>query len=589
MEYTYDLCNIVMEINNSCEMISRTVRMMTYTETSKGSEVYTSSQVTYLLNGLVTNVTMPYDGDAPSERKFKYYNYDAAGRLIDEVVIHGAGKPLSKSYEYDLRGNRVKMEEGENDSLIQDVESYQYDLNNRLTEVDAQVYDFNTSNAGVLSEQYSDRYYYDNNGNMTARQTTQTVSGTSSQSSNMDLSGHGADSGLEIYRYDAFNRLSGYYTGETKASYTYNANNLRASKTVNNTKTDFVWNGQNLAVESTDSGVNTYTYDMTGIHMANQNGTVMSYIKDSHGSVIRTADAAGNAMQEAEGRADYDAFGNVYTGSRNTPFGYSGEYVDSESGNIYLRNRYYSSSTGRFITEDPAQDGLNWYVYAGNNPVSFVDPWGLAITCNEDNAETIISLLKEISGNSLRFEYKNGQINITKTYDTKHHVGQTLISDLIDSSEIVNVNIGEVEIANDDGTTSMSSWVMYNATDSEPIQVYIDPDNVFGHGEKGTYVQQPDGAIIEEDIPDFVHFGHELIHAWRDINGLFVYSWDEVGLIPYDAPQLWREEELQTMGINYTVDGVAVRNYSTYNGIISENGLRLENGLNTRVSYYYAY
>ena len=104
----------------------------------------------------------------------------------------------------------------------------------------------------------------------------------------------------------------------------------------------------------------------------------MSYIKDSHGSVIRTADAAGNAMQEAEDRADYDAFGNSYQGSRNTPFGYCGEYVDSESGNVYLRNRYYNSSTGRFITEDLAQDGLNWYVYAGNNPVSFVDPSGLS-------------------------------------------------------------------------------------------------------------------------------------------------------------------------------------------------------------------
>ena len=102
----------------------------------------------------------------------------------------------------------------------------------------------------------------------------------------------------------------------------------------------------------------------------------MSYIKDSHGSVIRTADASGNAMQEAEYRADYDAFGNSYQGSRNTPFGYCGEYVDSESGNVYLRNRYYNRSTGRFITEDPAQDGLNWYVYAGNNPVSFVDPLG---------------------------------------------------------------------------------------------------------------------------------------------------------------------------------------------------------------------
>lgn len=135
----------------------------------------------------------------------------------------------------------------------------------------------------------------------------------------------------------------------------------------------------------------------------------------------------------------------------------------------------------------------------------------------------------------------------------------------------------------------MTSWCMYNATVTDPIQIYIDPNDTLGLGTRGTYVQQSDGTVVEEDIPNYIHFGHELIHAWRDINGLFVNSWDEVGFIPYDNPRIWREEELQTMGINYTVGDVAVRNYATYNGIISENGLRLENGLNTRVSYYYAY
>ena len=31
--------------------------------------------------------------------------------------------------------------------------------------------------------------------------------------------------------------------------------------------------------------------------------------------------------------------------------------------------------------------------------------------------------------------------------------------------------------------------------------------------------------------------------------------------------------------------GNLMRNYSSYEGIISENGLRIENGLNLRVSY----
>ena len=46
------------------------------------------------------------------------------------------------------------------------------------------------------------------------------------------------------------------------------------------------------------------------------------------------------------------------------------------SGLIYLRNRYYDPSIGRFITEDPAKAGLNWYVYANNNPIMYIDPLG---------------------------------------------------------------------------------------------------------------------------------------------------------------------------------------------------------------------
>ena len=66
----------------------------------------------------------------------------------------------------------------------------------------------------------------------------------------------------------------------------------------------------------------------------------------------------------------YDAFGNQTseTGDSN-PFRYAGEYWDSESGLIYLRARYYAPTTGRFTSEDPARDGLNWYVYCGGNPV----------------------------------------------------------------------------------------------------------------------------------------------------------------------------------------------------------------------------
>ena len=63
-----------------------------------------------------------------------------------------------------------------------------------------------------------------------------------------------------------------------------------------------------------------------------------------------------------------------------SPFGYAGEYLDKENGEIYLRARYYSSECGRFVTEDPSKYGTNWYSYCDNNPVTMVDRTGLRPT-----------------------------------------------------------------------------------------------------------------------------------------------------------------------------------------------------------------
>ena len=76
---------------------------------------------------------------------------------------------------------------------------------------------------------------------------------------------------------------------------------------------------------------------------------------------------------------DYDAYGAEKNAlpSDDNPFRYTGEYTDSETGLVYLRNRMYDPETGRFISEDPIRDGLNWYAYCEGNPVNFIDPWGL--------------------------------------------------------------------------------------------------------------------------------------------------------------------------------------------------------------------
>ena len=81
----------------------------------------------------------------------------------------------------------------------------------------------------------------------------------------------------------------------------------------------------------------------------------------------------------------YIAFGNEReVTSQNpatdtNPFRYCGEYYDLETDSYYLRARYYNPVTSRMLSEDPIRDGLNWYIYAGNNPLFYVDPFGLAM------------------------------------------------------------------------------------------------------------------------------------------------------------------------------------------------------------------
>ncbi|WP_346730586.1 toxin C-terminal domain-containing protein [Caballeronia sp. dw_19] len=62
-------------------------------------------------------------------------------------------------------------------------------------------------------------------------------------------------------------------------------------------------------------------------------------------------------------------------------------------GLYYYKAQMYSPTLGRFLQTDPVgyADDLNWYAYAGNNPVNFSDPTGLA-ACSEKSALTDMAL-----------------------------------------------------------------------------------------------------------------------------------------------------------------------------------------------------
>lgn len=78
----------------------------------------------------------------------------------------------------------------------------------------------------------------------------------------------------------------------------------------------------------------------------------------------------------------YDSFGNMkqHGNKVKQPYTYTGREWDRETGLYYYNARYYDPEMGRFISEDPIGfngGDVNLYAYVGNNPVNFVDPWGL--------------------------------------------------------------------------------------------------------------------------------------------------------------------------------------------------------------------
>ena len=304
------------------------------------------------------------------------YTYDKQGRLKTETD----SVYTNKSYTYDNYGNRISQTDGSKST------NYVYDNNNRLiTE---------TSADGAAERNVN--YSYDRVGNMIYKSVEKYSD--SAERAEAEIGGDFTpeSEGATHYSYDSFNHLIGIQTDGLRVNYGYDAVGRRTSKTINGETTNQIWDGSNIVAE--DGANKAVYYRGIGLISENRNGVISYYQLNGTGSVVGQTNTAGEMIKSYQ----YDAFGNQLnkTENDNNPFRYNGEYTDDETGNIYLRNRYYAPNIGRFTQEDPIKDGLNWYAYCGNNPVNKTDPTGLIPTASEaaDMADNIYDSSKPLSG-----------------------------------------------------------------------------------------------------------------------------------------------------------------------------------------------
>ncbi|EDT2963755.1 type IV secretion protein Rhs [Salmonella enterica subsp. enterica] len=108
---------------------------------------------------------------------------------------------------------------------------------------------------------------------------------------------------------------------------------------------------------------------------------VYFYHNDINGAPLRLTDRTGAVVWRL---AESGAWGgrSRQEGLVRNPLRFQGQYYDEESGLHYNRYRYYEPESGRYISADPIGllGGINLYQYAPN-PLSWIDPLGLAKTC----------------------------------------------------------------------------------------------------------------------------------------------------------------------------------------------------------------
>ena len=325
------------------------------------------------------------------------YNYNIANMLTGQIT----GNKLNESYSYYLNGNqKSKVSNGQTTNYVYDsmnrlvrendteytfddfgnrhtkidgeiTTTYSYDLNNRLTESVEENGDVTTSN----------KFFYDNNGNQITRATMINQPYSEGMSGDYTVS-NVSDSFVALYEYNCYNQLIGVDTNGVVSSYTYSPDGLRHSKTVDGQTTTFVYNNANVIEEITADGTNKY---YRGIEIV-KNDDGLYYLYNGQGDVSLLTDNYGRTVANYS----FDAYGNQSMGNNvYSPFGYRGEYTDSESGLVYLRARMYDAETGRFVNEDPIREGFNWYIYCAGNPIFYMDSTGMAKDGDERFSQSV--------------------------------------------------------------------------------------------------------------------------------------------------------------------------------------------------------
>jgi RHS repeat-associated protein len=267
-----------------------------------------------------------------------------------------------QSYKYDDFNNISFMVDISNGKIEES--KYSYDINNRLILKESDIKELNTQH----------RMEYDREGNLIKKEEALREGNEFIGSKTFE------------YNYDGYNRLSIVKDPMKRfTEYSYNNLGLRSNKKIGNEEINYLYNGDQIVLETYKDGL-IKAKNIRGRNLIYRqvNEKELYYLHNERGDVIKLLDDKGSLVKNYE----YDPYGNEDITNKHqdrnidNPFRYAGEYLDEETGNYYLRARYYNPEIQRFISEDQVKGNntnpltYNLYGYCEGNPIRYVDTSG---------------------------------------------------------------------------------------------------------------------------------------------------------------------------------------------------------------------
>jgi RHS repeat-associated protein len=167
----------------------------------------------------------------------------------------------------------------------------------------------------------------------------------------------------------------------TIATFEYDGKGRRTEKVAAGLTHQYIYDAEDI-VEERISGSSSDTiryYHGTGIDeplaRKNSSAVVTYYLSDHLGSIVQETGASGAVSLERE----YGPWGDLLSGASTAGYAFQGREWDAEIGLYYFRARYYNAASGTWASDDPIgfAGGANFSRFVNNNPLRFVDPFGL--------------------------------------------------------------------------------------------------------------------------------------------------------------------------------------------------------------------